>query len=296
MYDASKKKDNIVVVVGRDKLLYKTVRQPVGYYPSDEMFATLDSNCVEIVGLAPDLKITGLCVDRTNSMAAVNRSWETKYKFDGLFCALHILASIMKEVREPYIVVLTQVDTLEQALSGTKLGDVFRAVKKQDWLETRRERMNNNNNNNNNNMTVEEELKRMDEETHYSPGIPKPSTTRSWCSEAIILAFQTNNRHLIRSLLQNEDAQPYLTYELRREIIGSDRFWDRKQRYQLLVRLLHMGQKKWQGGVCNICLSLFFLFCFHLVCLSCISFVSLLFFFWIIIINIVCYSLHFFLD
>ena len=97
LYDASKKKDNIVVVIGRDKLLYKTVRQPVGYYPHDAMFRTLDSNITEIAALGPNLKVTGLCIDRTNAMVAVNRLFEGKYKFDGFFCGLHILGSIMKK-------------------------------------------------------------------------------------------------------------------------------------------------------------------------------------------------------
>ena len=264
LMDSSKKKDNFVVVVGRDKLLYKTVRQPVGYYSHAAMFETLDLIITEIVALGPNLKVTGLCIDRTNAMAAVNRLFEGKYKFDGLFCGLHILGSIMKEVRVPYVVILTKVDTLEQALSGTKLGDVFRAEKKANWLQNRR----NNNNNNNNNNTVEEELKRIDEETHYMPGIPKPSTTRTFCSEAIILAFQTKNRYLIRDLLNNDAARPYLTNELRNEIIGNDRFWQRKQDYELLVRLLHMALKKWQGGVCNICVSLFCFFCD--LCLICV--------------------------
>ena len=147
-------------------------------------------------------------------------------------------------------------------MSGTKLGDIFRAEKKSNWLVNRRNRMNNNNNN----MTVEEELKQLDDEAHYLPGIPKPSTTRSWCSEALILAFQTKNRYLIRDLLDNEEAQPYLTHQLRNDIIGNDGFWQRKQDYELLVRLLHMGQKKWQGGVCNIYVPLFCFFSAFGVC------------------------------
>ena len=255
MYDASKKKDNVVVVVDRVKFLWGTYRHPAERYGSELMFETLDGAICEAMRITTGFKNTGLCVDRTNSMGAVGRVWNRKYGFEFLYCALHILASAIGEARQPYVELLDDVNALQTALSRTKLGDNYRVLKKQDL---RRNTTNNNNNNTNDNIiddTAEIETKENLDNLFAEPGIPKPSTTRTWTSEFIILRWLSKQRYIIQDLLQCEEAAPYLTDEMG-NIIGNPEFWRNLEYYRMKFRVIHDAQKKWQGSVC-VCLFVF---------------------------------------
>ena len=252
-FDSSKRKDSVIVCVGSQKVLYKIIRQPAGHYSAQMQFERLDNVIEEICALKNGLQNTGLCVDRTNSMLALARLWEDKYRYDSLICLMHILQSILQRARVSFVDLLELVNLLMAALNGTKLGDVYKTLKLEEYI---RERNGRNNSNNTNEANTEEK-----EEIKYKPGIHKGSTTRTFTAESIQCCWLSKNRRIIEDLVQSVAAQPYLTDELRNNIIGSPQFWLDLNRYRLGYRLLHMCVKKWQGSVCTICLCLFVCVC-----------------------------------